>query len=137
MEITAVCVVGFIVLGIYKIFELFVKKSERMALIEKLTVLGENKEINIPTIYFKSNNAFSSLRIALLLIGVGIGCILAFYMQYYYFDFYSKLNLEHWQVREQVNQIKFVLNFSFIATFGGLGLLIAYLIESKKLKKEE
>ena len=137
MNITAICVVGFCVLSIYKLFELFVRKSERMALIEKMAISGENKDINIPSIYLKSDRRSTPLRLSLLLIGVGLGCILAFYAQYYYFNSFLEYDLENWQVRNNVAQIKFVLNFSFIAIFGGLGLLIAYLIESKKSKNQD
>ena len=138
MELTAIFIVGFCVWGIYKIFELFVKRKERLILIEKLSVLGENKDINIPSVYLKSDKKSPPfLSISLLLIGIGVGCILAFYAQYYYFDSFLKHDLNNWGVRDNVNQIKFVLNFSFIAIFGGLGLLTAYLIESKKLKNQD
>ena len=135
MGLTAIFIVGFCVLGIYKIFELFVKKNERIALIEKLAISKESKEIDIPTLNF--NKGSSPLRLSLLFMGVGIGCILAFFAQYYYFDSFLNVDFNDWGTRNNVNQIKFVLNFSFIAIFGGLGLFIAYLIESKKLKNKD
>ncbi|GHT74707.1 hypothetical protein AGMMS50262_08230 [Bacteroidia bacterium] len=138
MNLTAVFIIGFIVLGIYKLFELFVRKSERMALIEKLTFSGENKEIHLPSIYFGKRDFGSwPLRFALLFMGIGLGCIIAFYMQYYYFNSFMNVNLDNWSVRDAVHQTQFVLYFSFITLFGGLGLFIAYIIESKKSKKEE
>ncbi|GHV58232.1 hypothetical protein FACS1894182_09550 [Bacteroidia bacterium] len=140
MDITAILIVGFVVLGIYKLFELFVKKSERMALIEKLPAFLHSNEagkgINFPEISFMRRDYGSwPLRLALLLMGVGLGCLLAFLLQYCMFDF-SNYNLSEWQGRREVENIRFVLYFSFIAIFGGLSLFIAYLVERKQSKKE-
>jgi hypothetical protein len=127
MDITVICIVGFIVLGIYKLCELFVKRKERMAIIEKLPDFLNNNEwsdsIQLPDISFgKQDYGSWPLRISLLLIGVGLGCAIAFFIQYALFEY----------VNNQVEGIQFVLYFSFITIFGGLGLFISYLIESKK-----
>jgi hypothetical protein len=139
-ELMSILIVGFIVLGIYKLFELFVKKKERIMIIEKLLTLRENKElsgsIHLPGISLgKQESGFWALRISLLFIGVGIGCIIAFFIQYQLFNSFLDFNTDDWDVENNVSQIQFVLNFSLITIFGGTGLLIAYLIESKQIKK--
>jgi hypothetical protein len=144
MHIDEILIVGFFVLGTYKLFELFVRKGERLAIIEKLFTLTENKEVSgsikLPDISLGSNFNFDSwsLRISLLLIGIGLGSLLSFFTQYYLFDFYQTLNIDEnsWAVSNRISDIKTFTNFSFISIFGGTGLLIAYLIESKQAKNK-
>ncbi|GHV22970.1 hypothetical protein FACS189428_5820 [Clostridia bacterium] len=140
--LVAIFIVGFIVLGIYKLFELFVRRKERMAIIDKSLDLLNNNEvnrsINFPAINWGKQDFGSwPLRISLLLIGIGLGCIIAFFIQFNLVNFYSGANTNDWFIRETMHQTQFVLYFSFITVFGGLGLLIAYLIESKQAKKKE
>jgi hypothetical protein len=139
MGVNEVLIVGFIVFGIYKLFELFVRKSERMALIEKLSVFPCTHEagsvINFPEISFMQTKYDSwPLRLSLLFMGVGLGCLLAFLCQFSMFDFSEHGSTSEWAHRqiEHIRHIRFVLNFSFIAVFGGLGLFVAYLIERKQ-----
>ncbi|MDR0541497.1 MAG: hypothetical protein LBH19_04715 [Dysgonamonadaceae bacterium] len=141
MEMDVVFIVGFVILGIYKLFELFVKKNERMALIEKLPAFlpaGETRSvINFPEISLMKKDYDSwPLRFSLLLIGVGLGCLLAFLFQYNLIDF-PKNDEGKWEIRREIAHIRFVLYFSFIAVFGGLSLFIAYLIERKSFKKQD
>ncbi|GHT07792.1 hypothetical protein FACS189432_00380 [Bacteroidia bacterium] len=133
-DLSPIFVVGILVLGVYKLFELFVRKSERLAIIEKLFFLSENKEIsgsiNFPDISFgNANNGSWALRIALLLMGVGLGCLLAFFIQY---GLFGNNRFDDWQTRQLIS----VSYFSSIAIFGGAGLLTAYLIELKQAKNK-
>ena len=139
MELTPVLIVGFLVLGIYKLFELFVRKSERMALIDKLPAFLNTNEagkvINFPEIAFMKKDSGSwPLRVSLLFVGVGLGCLLAFFVQYNMFDF-SGWDIEKWGTRQEIAHIRLVLYFSFIAICGGLSLFVAYLIERGQGKK--
>ena len=135
MDITAILIVGFIVLGIYKLFELFAKRKERMLLIEKLpTIINNNKEelgsINLPSISFGSPNYSSwALRVSLLLIGIGLGCIVAVFLHTLFLEAVERV--PNYQYREMV----FLIKFACITFFGGLGLFVAYLIELKQIKK--
>jgi hypothetical protein len=140
-EIAGICICGIVFLSVYKTFVLFVRKKERLIIIEKLTVLSENEEfsksLHLPDVSFSKTDYGSwSLRISLLLIGVGLGCLLSFFTQYYLFDSFSDYNVNDWRIQNRVSDIKVIVNFSYIAIFGGIGLLIAYLIESKKTKKD-
>jgi hypothetical protein len=135
-NLVPIFILGIIVLGIYKLFELFVRRNERLAIIEKLFSLSENKEISggsfkLPEISFGNTGNYSwALRVSLLLIGIGLGCLIAFFIQFGIYNYNTVLN--NWQVEHLTG----VIYLSLIAIFGGAGLLIAYLIESKQAKNK-
>ena len=114
-------VVGIITLGIYKLFELFVCKKERLLIIEKM---GEKftpdmleHKINFP---FIGNLSFSALKFGCLFIGIGLGLLSAFVIHYNCIDFFSK----DWATCK-------IMYGACVLIFGGLGLLLAFLIELK------
>jgi len=127
-------VVGIITLGIYKLFELFARRKERMALIEKLgekmdASLFENK-FSFPK--FKTGGSmFGTLKVACLLLGVGLGLLVGFFICQNYLvnvgksDFYNAT----WEIGNVVYGACTLL-------FGGLGLVIAFIIELKHAPKE-
>jgi len=122
-------IVGFIVLGIYKMLELSARKKEREMFIEKLASLSELKEDDanrlkdrLPFIV-DSGYGFWPLRISLLLIGIGAGCLFAFFMRIQYPNM-------SWDLIS-------LANTAFILFFGGIGLLVAYFIEQKKRAENE
>jgi len=122
MEFTAIFIVGFVVLGIYKTIELFVRKKERLSIIEKITSLTNPEStgsIRLPNILFE-NQDFGSwpLRISLLLVGIGLGSMCAVFIRMYY-------NVEDWDLRGMINAAS-------ICFFGGLGLFVAFMIELKQ-----
>jgi hypothetical protein len=141
-DFTAIFVVGFCVLGTYKLFELYAKRKERILMIEKLLFLCENKgdkeeqlKIRLP---FISRNDFDfgfwPLRISLLVIGIGIGCLIAFFIQsFLIYEAHVELS-NYWDWYRQVKNLIVLLNFASISIFGGIGLLIAFLIEQKMKK---
>ena len=78
--ITGWIVVGIITLGIYKLFELFVGKKERLTMIEKLgdkldpSMLGNRLSLPLPvgTPFMSSSPiSFSALKFGCLLLGMG------------------------------------------------------------------
>ncbi len=77
--ITIPLVVGTITLGIYKLFELFVCKKERIAMIEKLADRVNTGEINsnlsLNLNYSRSRFTFGSLKSGLLMLGIGLGLL--------------------------------------------------------------
>ena len=113
-------VVGIITLGIYKLFELFVCKKERLLIIEKM---GEKFTPNMlqSKISFSSigNLSFSALKVGCLLIGLGLGILVAFFIHYNMMDFCDD------------RRIQSSLYASCVLLFGGIGLLTAFLIELK------
>jgi hypothetical protein len=107
--------------GFYKLFELFVRRKERMAIIEKMSI-GDGM-ITLPDVtkWFSSSMPTSwALRLGALLTGLGLGLSIAVIMNY----------CMQFQRNEQD-----VLYFASMLLFGGLGLVIAYLLEQKKQNK--
>lgn len=84
MELTPIFVVGFIVLGFYKILELFVRRRERMMLIEKLDGEAFNEFIKhggLPQNYMlphRSGVRFGVLHLAAGLLGIGLGVVVSY-----------------------------------------------------------
>ena len=114
-------VCGIFVLGFYKLFELFVCKKERLLIIEKM---GEKftpdmleHKINFSSI---GNLSFSALKFGCLFIGIGLGLLSAFVIHYNCIDFFSK----DWTTCK-------IIYGACVLIFGGLGLLLAFLIELK------
>ncbi|GHU88507.1 hypothetical protein FACS1894155_03500 [Bacteroidia bacterium] len=140
-ELMAILIVGIITLGVYRLFELFVKKKERLAIIDKLVggiSSGEIKEaLNFP-MFGKIGFSYSSwaLKISLLMIGVGLGAIIAFFIQYQVIGDLLLQNHGDWEIRRNLHGFQEIIYLSCIAIFGGIGLLSAYLIELKQRDKD-
>ena len=130
--ITIPLVVGMITLGIYKLFDLFVHKKERMAIIEKIgdkfdASMIENK-FSFPFLS-QLTDTFGTLKIACLLIGVGLGLLIG------YFISLATVGYNPEGIGYQITGVY----GACVLLFGGLGLLIAFFIEQnyKKNKKSE
>lgn len=126
-------IVGTVTLGIYKLFELFARRKERMTIIEKLgdkfdpTMLGMKN--TLPQMNM-GNSTFGTLKIACLLLGIGLGLLVGFSILQLNFP-YSQINIDHYIFRETQS----VVYGASVLLFGGLGLLVAFLIELKHSKK--
>lgn len=86
------------------------ENTERMAMIEK----GVD-----PTLFTKKarSNTSGPLRASLLLMGAGVGLLVAYFL-------------------DRAYDMEEVAYFSMLFVFGGLGLGAAYLVEEKKIKEE-
>lgn len=120
-------VVGIITLGIYKLFELFVRKKERLIIIDKI---GDKltPEILNGKIDFSTNIpkfSFSALKFGCLFMGFGIGLLVAFAVHYSFADFV-----------QNAYYLRSAVYGSCVLLFGGLGLLIAFIVELKVSKKK-
>jgi len=105
--IPIVAIVGAFTMIVYlRRFE----NTERMAMIEK----GVD-----PALFTKKRrvNTSGPLRASLLLIGAGVGLLIAYFLDRAY-------NMEE------------IAYFSMLFIFGGLGLGAAYLVEERKIKEE-
>ena len=113
-------VCGLFIGGFLKLFELFVCKKERLALIEKM---GDKitPDMLQSKISFSSigNLPFSALKVGCLRIGLGLGILVAFFIHYNMMDFCDD------------RRIQSSLYASCVLLFGGIGLLTAFLIELK------
>ena len=122
---SAIIVLG-IAYAIYKLFELFVRQKERMAIIEKMN--NGDGVVNFPDVskWFSSPTPkIGGLRFGLLLIGLGLGLGIAIFLNDFFV--YNSRALS-WQDKDS-------LYIAMMMLFGGAGLLISYLIEQKNQKK--
>ena len=123
--ITAPLVVGFICLGIYALFELFVRRKERLLIIEKISermdIADLGKRLSLPS-YSLPRFSFSSLKTGCLLMGIGLGILVGFFC-----------NLI---VAANSHSLDF-RNGASVLLFGGLGLIVAFVIETNMKKKED
>ena len=116
---------------IYKVVELFVHKRERLMLISKITELSnvDFKGIN----FYSSGNKFTALRVGWLLMGVGLGFFVGFFLNLMTAS--GRLDtLTDWEFRDHIGGIIYVSCVSF---FGGIGLLISYYTERRAEDSED
>jgi heme A synthase len=112
IDVTAIMIVGIIFATIYGLFFLFVRRRERLTLLEK----GMDASVFAPK---ENNNAFTSLRFGMLFIGVGFGVLMGNIL-----SVTTSLNEE-------------VAYFSMVFLGGGIALVANYLIEKKEKKAKE
>ena len=130
--ITIPLVVGICVGGVYGLFELFARRQERLKIIEKI---GEKLDASAFDGKLKFGSytpflSFSALKIGCLLTGVGLGLLVGFII-------IASLNVHGWELKhwDRSNTIGAVYGSS-VLLFGGLSLIIAFIIELKMGKKE-
>ncbi len=132
--IIAPLVVGISVLGVYKLFELFVGKRERLAIIEKLgekiSAADLNGKFTLPN-YGGTQFSFGALKGGCLMLGIGLGLLIGFLISYQMLPDYGVR--EDWQVEKVAG----IIYGACTLLFGGLGLLTAFIIEMKLNKKEK
>lgn len=130
-------VVGISTLGVYKLFELFVCRKERLTMIEKLGDklnsgdIRSNLSFNFN--YSRSRFTFGSLKAGLLMLGIGLGLLFAFFICCNAFPNYTVGRQAAWEVDRQAS----LVYGACVLIFGGAGLLTAFLIELKINKKEK
>ncbi len=120
----------------YKIFELYARRKERMAIIEKLSN-GIDPQIlksqfSMP-VYKDGNYGSWAIRIGLLLVGVGLGVVIAAIVDLLAVAPSADNRELFYEFRNTIS----VLYPACAAVFGGLGLVIAYFIENKNEKKNK
>lgn len=128
MELTSVLVTAIVFYGIFKIIELFVRRGERMKLIDKITELPADRVADLNILRTTELPAFATdvagsrfltLRWGCFAMGVGLGLILSTLS-----DFQSG----HWAARTTAQS-------GCVLLFGGLGLLLAFIVEYFLRKK--
>ena len=128
-------VVGIITLGIFRLFDLFVRKKERLAIIEKI---GEKFDPSMVENKFSfpmtnsGSGAFGTLKIACLLLGIGAGLLIGYFICLNSIAGYSTMDLQH-----NANEISGVVYGASVLLFGGLGLLVAFVIEMNYSKNKK
>jgi hypothetical protein len=120
-------VMTIITLGVYKLFELFVCKKERIMLIEKMDERG--LLMDTPKLR-GSSFSFSALKIGCLLAGMGLGLLLGYLICYATIPNYFTADRD-WMYRETVS----LIYGACVLGVGGIGLIVAFITELKLNKK--
>lgn len=111
-------IVGIVCAGIYRLFELFVRKKERLSIIEKigdqLDPSASDIKIGLPRL--SANFSFNSLKVGCLLVGIGLGILVGFFLSL------STEAANDYEMRSAVYGASVLL-------FGGLGLITAFIFE--------
>lgn len=127
-ELMVVANVAIIFGVVYKLFELFVGKKERMMLIEKLSgeelMKGGGKRPGFDLSTF----TFSSLRFGCLMLGLGLGLLAGFFIGLGTCNAYPNY--------QNVYEITSLIYGACVLLGGGLGLLVSFLIEWKISKRD-
>lgn len=127
-------VVAVITLGIYKLFELIICRRERRMIIEKmdgnalidylkLMPMGirTGAPISVRTVPGATSGAFKT---GCLLLGLGLGLLFGFM-------------LLNWSCYEASREVRSVVYGGAILFFGGLGLVVSFIVERALSRKEK
>jgi len=132
-SIVAPLIVWICVSGVYGLFELFARKKERMAIIEKMGDKFDNSlldgKFNTLNMSFKS---FSSLKIGCLLAGLGLGLLVGLLISTTLIPNVYHAGTEHWRI-DRYAEVAYGASAS-VLLFGGIGLLISFVVENKMNK---
>jgi len=140
MDLSPIIIVPIIFYFTYKFLESLIRRKERMMLIEKsdlsnLQAFSSSQE-SLHVLDYMPNKRFSNLRAGLLITGIGIGLIVAWVLAITLFpivtSYKESMNREFYTLRDMFN----VIYLAAPALFGGIGLLISYLMEQRARKQE-
>jgi len=128
--------VGIVFYFTYMIFELFARRNERIAFIEKM---GQNLspmeaselKTRLNSLLPSIKKSFTALRMGCLLLGVGMGLLVGLFI---YIGIRNNISFEENWERDSFYSMSYGAP---VLLFGGLGLIISYLIEKKDMKKDE
>lgn len=120
-------VVGVVMLAFYKLAELFVKRKERRAIIDKID-FSQGTNVNIERIIGQRDYDINKRSVlwGCLLIGVGLGVVLA-----YGIANWAGLYCKSVAMRDIHDQLT-VIYTSCVLLFGGIGLFVSYFINKKE-----
>ena len=134
--ITVPLTFGIVTYGIYKLFELFVCKKERLMIIEKMN-LDSLPSVPLNNLFKDYGTtlpfSFSSLKVGCLLIGLGLGIIMGIAL--------FALNADAIKAYGEITScnpysVAAMIFSAGILCMGGAGLLLAFVIEYKCKKKK-
>lgn len=125
-------ILAIITLGIYKLFELFVCKKERLTIIEKM---GEKftpdmleHKINFSSI---GNFSLSALKLGCLLTGMGLGLLVGYVICAATINGYTGTV----DIGYRMNDVASLIYGACVLLLGGVGLLVAFVVEMNMNKK--
>lgn len=131
--ITAPALLGISVYGFYKFTELLAHRKERLQMVEKISDLSPNSSINMESIFGSKSNSsrFVALRFGSILLGIGIGLLVGFFICYSIYG--SMANME--EIPYYTRQVTGLIYGASTLVFGGISLLICFMIEQKSRNK--
>jgi hypothetical protein len=125
-------IIGIVTAGIYGLFELFARRKERLAIIEKigdkLDASAFEGKLRLPG--YMRNFSFSALKIGSLMAGIGLGLLVGFFISAVWLDS-GHTPGDNWVEREFIG----VIYGASVLLFGGISLLVAFIIEMNMTKK--
>lgn len=132
--ISAPLIVGIACASVYGLFELFVRRKERLAIIEKmgdkLDVSFFEGKLGLPN--YMSRFSFSGLKAGCLLAGIGLGLLIGFIINTSV-AFNASFYEDEWYRREMAG----TAYGASVLLFGGIGLIVAFIIEMKMSKEKK
>ncbi|NCB97961.1 MAG: hypothetical protein EOM36_06340 [Bacteroidia bacterium] len=128
--ITIPLVTGICIFGFYKLIELFVRKRERLMIIERISQLENvnTEKLDLSRLFGKGVNIdgrYLSLRIGLLLVGIGLGLLIGFFIV---FNTYGYMRGNDYYDSQGMAEL---IYGSTTLLFGGIGLVSAFIIEHR------
>lgn len=114
---------------IYRLFELFVRRSERMMYISKMR---DNcpANLHLPDLWPRRMGSFSALRVGCLILGLGLGLLVAFFINAMALPGFTS-GKTSWEMRQVVGTVY----GACVLIFGGAGLIVSYAVENHSDKK--
>ena len=134
-QIMIACVVFTCVFFLYKFLESLVRRRERIMLVEKIDSLDPShvealqKGMNSQGLASFAGR-FTSLRFGMLLAGIGLGLIVAWVLTIMLYP-----NIASFKGTDSYRYYRDMFSVIYLAApacFGGLALLLSYLVENKK-----
>lgn len=123
MNLTAIFVPAIVFFTIYKIIEVLTHRKERIIIADKLEQMNNLNDSNLPdrlNQFFSERKKYTSLRAGSVLLGMGLGFLVGFIIQYCCFGL--DYNYVH-------GQLISVIYMGSILIFGGAALLGSFVIE--------
>ena len=132
---------GIVFAAIYGLFDLFVRRKERLAIIEKigdkLDASAFEGKLGLPS--YKGNHiSFSSLKAGCLLTGIGLGLLVGFLISTVLAvgggdDLFLSDGWRGWYRSDVAGTVY----GASVLLFGGIGLLVSFVIEMNMKKKNQ
>jgi hypothetical protein len=126
-------IIGICVAGVYGLFELFVRRKERLTIIEKV---GEKLDASDFKDKFNLGSywpgfSFSALKAGCLMVGTGLGLLVGFIINNLPLLYLS--SNDSWYRHEMTG----TAYGASVLLFGGISLIIAFIIEMKLAKNKK
>lgn len=121
-------IMGIITWGVYKLFELFARRRERIMIIEKLDFSKDGQKTSIDLNY-EGSSKFNSLKFGCLLLGLGAGLLVGFLIS-------VNTNFSNIDTFMGKYDIAALVIGACVLLFGGLGLLASFILEQMLGKKK-